>query len=132
MADRQRAVPARPQGLLLPSVIAVPAAASRAIRSIEKLNEAWGLNLWSQAYSSFAEIPMPKSTIWHHPSLIAAWMDFQSDSYVEFCGMQADIIHELTIHPVGTDIMPTGGVNYAKIHEKLDMVQFNHYCRQSD
>ncbi|NLU42812.1 MAG: beta-galactosidase [Firmicutes bacterium] len=95
--------------------------------SIEKLNEAWGLNLWSQAYSSFADIPIPKTSIWHHPSLITAWMDFQSDSYVEFCAMQADIIHELTIHPVGTDMMPTGGINYAKIHKNLDLVQFNHY-----
>lgn len=95
--------------------------------TIEKLNEAWGLNLWSQAYSSFADIPIPKSTIWHHPSLIAAWSDFQSDSYVEFCHMQADILHDLADQPVGTDMMPTGGINYAKIHRKLDLVQFNHY-----
>lgn len=95
--------------------------------TIDNLNEAWCLNLWSQAYSSFGEIPIPKSTIWHHPSLITAWMDFQSDSYVDFCSMQADLLHELTSHPVGTDMMPTGGVNYAKIHQKLDMVQFNHY-----
>ena len=24
-------------------------------------------------------------------------------------------------------MMPTGGINYAKIHKKLDLVQFNHY-----
>jgi beta-galactosidase len=95
--------------------------------NIDALNAAWGTNLWSQAYQSFAELSIPRRDTWHHPSLLTAWMNFQSDSYVEFAEFQADILHKMTGQPVGTDMMPFGGLNYHKIHRKLDMVQFNHY-----
>jgi beta-galactosidase len=95
--------------------------------TIDALNKAWGTNLWSQTYSSFDQLPIPRSNTWHHPSLITAWMEFQSDSYVEFTEFQADILHRYSRHPVGTDMMPFGGLNYHKIHRKLDLVQFNHY-----
>ncbi len=95
--------------------------------TIDVLNEAWGTHLWSQTYESFAQIPIPKSHVWHHPSLQTAWMNFQSDSYVEFAEQQADILHSRTTQPVGTDMMPFGGIHYYKMHRKLDLVQYNHY-----
>jgi beta-galactosidase GanA len=96
--------------------------------TIEALNDAWCLNLWSQAYTSFAEIPIPATHTWHHPSLLTAWMAFQSDSYVAFSNHQADILHKLTANqPVGTDMMPMMGLSYHDIHQKLDVVQYNHY-----
>jgi beta-galactosidase GanA len=95
--------------------------------TVQALNDAWCLGLWSMDYQSFAQIPVPRSDTWHHPSLLTAWMSFQGDSYVEFCHEQADILHRLTRQPVGTDMMPTYGVNYHKMHRKLEVVQFNHY-----
>ena len=95
--------------------------------TIAELNRAWGTDLWSQTYQSFAQLPIPRSTEWHHPSLITAWMDFQSDSIVEYAHVQADILHRLTRQPVGTDMMPTHAVSYHKMNRKLDVVQFNHY-----
>jgi beta-galactosidase GanA len=56
-------------------------------------------------------------------------MRFQSDSYVEFCHHQADILHRLARQPVGTDMMPYFGLNYFDIHRKLDIVLFNHYTK---
>lgn len=94
--------------------------------TIEALNEAWGTNLWSQTYQSFSQLPIPSSKTWHHPSLSTAWMVFQADNLIEFCGFQADILHSLTTHPLGTDMMPLVGMNYHKIHRKLDVVQLNH------
>jgi len=95
--------------------------------TVVALNAAWGTDLWSQTYQSFAQVPVPRTDTWHHPSLIAAWMDFQSDSIVEFAAAQAEIIHRLTEHPVGTDMMPFAGLNYHDMHKTLDMAQFNHY-----
>ncbi len=95
--------------------------------TIEALNDAWCLNLWSQAYQSFDQLPIPRRDIWHHPSFLAAWSDFTSDSYVAFCKHQADLLHEKTKHPIGTDMMPFSGVDYVDMHRALDLVQFNHY-----
>ncbi len=95
--------------------------------TIEALNAAWGMDLWSQTYQSFDQLPIPLSRTWHHPSLLTAWMVFQSDSYVDFCNHQADLLHKAVKQPVGTDMMPFSGVNYQHIHEKLDLVQYNHY-----
>ncbi len=95
--------------------------------TIAALNAAWRTDLWSQTYQSFAQIPVPASWTWHHPSLITAWMAFQGDSYVAFCRHQADVLHRLARQPVGTDMMPFAGLNYHRMHRPLDVVQFNHY-----
>jgi beta-galactosidase GanA len=100
--------------------------------TIEVLNAAWCNDLWSQAYQSFAQLPVPRSDTWHHPALLTAWMRFQSDSCVEFSNHQADILHRLVRQPVGTDMMPFFGLNYFDIHRKLDIVQFNHYNTQDN
>ncbi|MHB1356119.1 MAG: beta-galactosidase [Anaerolineae bacterium] len=96
--------------------------------TVNALTAAWGTDLWSQTYGSFEEVPLPpRSDTWHHPSLQTAWMQFQSASYVDFCHHQADILHREAAQPVGTDMMPFGGLNYWDIHRKLDIAQFNHY-----
>ena len=95
--------------------------------TIEALNAAWGNDLWSQAYQSFGQLPVPRSDTWHHPSLLTAWMVFGSDSYIAYSDHQAGILHALTKQPVGTDMMPLFGLSYHGIHRKLDVAQYNHY-----
>ncbi len=95
--------------------------------TIEALNEAWCTNLWSQTYQSFDQLPVPRADIWHHPSLLAAWDQFNSRSYVEFVEFQAEILHRLTDHPIGTDMMMILGVDHYDMNRNLDVVQYNHY-----
>ncbi len=97
--------------------------------AIENLNKTWGMYLWSQDYTSFDEIPVPRNNVWHHPSLNTEWMLFQARSYKEFSDFQADILHEYLPEDVyvGTDMMPFLGLDYEDMNEKLDIVQFNHY-----
>lgn len=95
--------------------------------SIEALNAAWGTALWSQTYDSFDQLPTPRKSTWHHPSLKTAWSEFISDSYVDFVRQQADILHQHASQPVGTDMMPYCGIDYGDMHESLDLVQYNHY-----
>ncbi len=97
--------------------------------TVERLNEAWNLNLFSQAYDSFADVPPPRDA-WHNPHLKFEWLTFQNESHVDFVHMQADILHKYVNVPIGTDIMPLGGMDYRRLNEKLDVVQFNHYHEQ--
>lgn len=95
--------------------------------SIDALNQTWDTNLWSQTYQSFDQIPLPLTHTSHHPSLITEWLLFQSDCYADFATEQAELLHESATQPVGTDMMPFAGLDYCKVHRKLDFVQFNHY-----
>lgn len=95
--------------------------------TVERLNAAWGNGLWSQTYSTFEQVPVAEKRVWHHPSLRTAWSEFNSESYVAFARQQADILHSLTTQPVGTDMMAVGDIHFGRMHEFLDVVQFNHY-----
>lgn len=98
--------------------------------TIENLNNAWCTNLWSQTYSSFEQLPIPRADILHHPSLLSAWDEFTSQSYIEFVEHQAEILHRLTNHPIGTDMMFFGGIDHYAMNRKLDIAQYNHYHRK--
>ena len=95
-------------------------------KTIDALNDAWNLNLFSQWYDDFADVPAPRDA-WHNPHLVAEWEAFQQNSHVEFVHRQAEILHRHVHVPVGTDTMPFNGMDYRKLTEKLDIVQFNHY-----
>lgn len=94
--------------------------------TIDALNEAWNLNLFSQWYDDFEDIPAPRHA-WHNPHLIQAWNIFQNDSHIAFVRRQAEILHRYVKVPVGTDTMPFNGMDYRRMTEALDIVQFNHY-----
>lgn len=104
------------------------AALKKQYGTIEALNKAWCLTLWSQMYSSFEDVPVPpRGNMWHHPSLLITWMRQQSQNYADFISFQAKILHQYTKAPVGTDMMPFGGLDYVQSHKNLDLVMFNHY-----
>ena len=45
-------------------------------KTIDALNDAWNLNLFSQWYDDFADVPAPRDA-WHNPHLVAEWEAFQ-------------------------------------------------------
>ncbi len=94
--------------------------------TIDALNEAWNLNIFSQWYDDFADIPAPRDA-WQNPHIVQEWRTFQNDSHIAFVHRQADILHRYVKVPVGTDTMPVNGMDYRRMNEKLDVVQFNHY-----
>ncbi len=103
----------------------------RRFGNIDALNDAWNLNLFSQWYDDFADIPAPRDA-WHNPHLKMEWEIFQQDSHIEFVHRQADILHKYVKAPVGTDTMPFNGMDYRRMNEKLDVIQFNHYNTPDD
>ncbi len=94
--------------------------------TIEELNKRLNLNLFSQEYDSFDEIPLPRDT-WENPHLKQEFLISSGQAHIDFVAMQAEILKKYTKAPIGTDQIPVNGLNYRKMHEPLDMIQFNHY-----
>lgn len=95
--------------------------------TIENLNERWNLNLFSQAYDRFEQVPRPLPHTWHSPHLKFEWNQYLAQSHIEFVRMQAEILHRYTDMPVGTDMMPVFNEDYEQMNAFLDVVQYNHY-----
>lgn len=99
-------------------------------KTIDNLNQSWGMYRWSLNYESFDDIDPPslqKHVAWKHPSLQAAWWRYQCDLIVSYAEEQAEILHTYTNAPVGTDMMPNNRLPYYQLTKNLDVVQFNHY-----
>lgn len=99
-------------------------------KTIDNLNQSWGMYRWSLNYESFEDIEPPsiqKNVDWKHPSLQAAWWRYQCDLIVSYTEEQAEILHKYTDTPVGTDMMPNNRLPYYQMTKNLDVVQFNHY-----
>ncbi len=95
--------------------------------TIENLNQRWNLDLFSQAYEDFSQVPQPRPHTWHSPHLKFEWATFHAKSHVRFIKAQADILHRYTDRPVGTDMMPVFNQDYGDMNAFLDVVQYNHY-----
>mgnify|MGYP001110530862 CR=1 FL=1 len=96
-------------------------------QSIDMLNSIWVTNLWSQKYDSFHQIPMPRTDIWHHPSLRLDWKRFITDQVVIFQDIQLEAIRQFSDKPITHDGMPGQSMNYPKIFENLDFMAVNAY-----
>ncbi|MCR5041122.1 MAG: beta-galactosidase [Clostridia bacterium] len=94
--------------------------------SVENLNERWDLNLFSQAYDSFDQVPGDWNA-WHNPHLKYEWAGAHYESDIAFIHRQADILRQYTDAPIGTDMMPVNGMGYEAMCGGLDVVMFNHY-----
>lgn len=56
------------------------------------LNEHWTTAYWSQTYSDWAQIPIPKSG--HNPGLMLAFQQFITQSYNNYQKLQSDILRK--------------------------------------
>lgn len=95
--------------------------------TIEHLNARWNLNLFSQRYAAFEQVPRPLPHTWHSPHLKYEWNQFLAHSHLLFVKIQADILHQYTDRPVGTDMMPVFNQDYEQTNAFLDVIQYNHY-----
>ncbi len=101
--------------------------------TIAALNQAWLTVLWSQEYQSFDQVPLPNPQRvggQHHPSLLAAYRHFMSDSYVAFCNAQARILRLKTGRPVTTNAHNPvyQRIDYEKLFDELDIVGTDSYA----
>ncbi len=99
--------------------------------TIDALNTAWNTNLFSQKYSNFEQIPIPKYG-WHNAHISLDYCLFDSETQANFINDQAKILKKYTKAPIGTDAIPSIQIDYDDLNKNLDIMQYNHYDRVED
>ncbi len=101
--------------------------------TIEEVNRRWNLNIFSLHYDSFEDIEFPDHAQ-HNPHIRLEYLLFQSHIQARFIKEQIDTLRLLVDKniPIGTDAKPYNRIDYEKIAEASDIMQFNHYDKPSD
>ncbi len=99
--------------------------------TLDELNQAWGTVFWSQTYTSWDQIEVPKTNAIHahNPSLLLDYIRFVSDSAISFCEMQAKI---LRMYVDKNQFITTNGMfgrldNHRMAREVLDVYTYDSY-----
>ena len=105
--------------------------------TIENLNATWLTILWSQEYQTFDQVPLPNPqhlTESHHPSLIAAYRHFMSDSYVSLCEAETTALRQHTKKAVTTNGHNPAyqQIDYVDLFRDLDIVDTDSYAGPND
>ncbi|MCR8659611.1 beta-galactosidase [Paenibacillus endoradicis] len=99
--------------------------------TLETLNEAWGTTFWSQTYSSWDQVYLPRLVPGGrqpNPHLALDEKRFISDSVLAFARIQADIIAELAPHHFITTNGLFGHLNSHQLtNELLDFFSYDSY-----
>jgi len=98
--------------------------------SLNKLNEEWGTIFWSQTYTEWDQIPIPRQLeTAHNPSLLLDYRRFISDSYISYQNLQIDILKRICPHKFIThNFMGLfDGIDYYKLAEPLDFISWDNY-----
>lgn len=99
--------------------------------TLEKLNEAMGTVFWNQEYTSWDEIFVARPTLRNssNPHLLLEQKKFVSQSTIEFCKLQADILKK---YRKPGDFITTNGIfghlDYQEMNlQALDFITFDSY-----
>ena len=90
------------------------------------MNNAWGTAFWSQAYSNWEQIWLPRPTVtYQNPSLLLDFYRFTSDMTIRFGVMQYEIIkriapHQFVTHNAFQDMTNVDLRQFA--HEAVDFI----------
>jgi len=98
--------------------------------TLDKLNQEWGTVFWSQTYTEWEQIPLPRGLeTAHNPSLLLDYRRFISDSYISYQKLQIDILRRICPHKFIThNFMGLfNAIDYYKLAEPLDFVAWDNY-----
>lgn len=97
--------------------------------SIERLNEVWGTNIFSERYFSFSQVPQPvKTPFLHNASLSTLYRRFSMDMASEFVEEQAKILKRFGEQPITTNGNLGFDVDNAQLYSRLDCCGFDTYA----
>lgn len=100
--------------------------------TLEVLNEAWGTVFWSQTYTTWDQVIIPRKTVAsHNPSLLLDFYRFSSDMKVEFQARQLRILrHHSTSQFVTHNLMGLfPEIDYYDLGADIDFVSWDNYPR---
>ena len=99
--------------------------------TLEALNQSWGTSFWSQTYTSWDEVWLPRPTVtYHNPSLLFDFYRFISDTTIRFGAMQREIIKRIAPHQFVTHnaFQSMTNVDLSKfVQEAVDFVSYDSY-----
>jgi beta-galactosidase len=96
--------------------------------TIERLNEAWGTDIWATRYQRFDQVPAPVRTPFlHSASLSTAYRMFCRESIADFMDEQSAILRKYSKLPITHNFAPAFSVNLERMTADLDFVSFDDY-----
>ena len=98
--------------------------------TLDKLNEAWGTVFWSQTYSDWEQVHLPRRTPAYSPNPHQALDEkrFISDNTIDFAKLQADILRRIAPHHwITTNGMFGHLDNHKLTEEALDFYSYDSY-----
>ncbi|MCC3355904.1 beta-galactosidase [Bacillus sp. REN16] len=97
--------------------------------TIENLNDAWGADIWSEAYQSFEQVPQPgPAPFLHNSSLSTMYQLFSMEKIAEFSDEQAEIIRNYSSAPITHNSSVVFSVDNERLFENLDFASFDTYA----
>ncbi|MFQ5834488.1 MAG: beta-galactosidase [bacterium] len=99
-------------------------------KTLDKLNQEWGTVFWSQTYTEWEQVPLPRQLeTAHNPSLLLDYRRFISDSYISYQKLQLDILRKICPHKFIThNFMGLfSGIDYYKLAQPLDFIAWDNY-----
>lgn len=96
--------------------------------TIERLNEAWGTEIWSERYQRFDQVPAPRQTPFlHSASLSTAYRMFSGESIAEFLDAQCAVLRRHSAAPITHNFGLGFSVNFERMCAGLDFASFDTY-----
>lgn len=92
----------------------------RKYHTLDALNEAWGTVFWSQTYTDWEQVCVPRPTVSGglNPHLQLDWLRFISDSCISFCDLQGKILRQYI--PADVWVTTNGMFGHVDNHEMTD------------
>ncbi len=104
--------------------------------SVREMNQAWGLEFWSQAYSDFSQVPMPTAEVGsievperHHPSLLIDLARFNNRQWSDYIADQVHTIQRSAGRrvPITTNMVGSMAMDWFAHNRHLDRVGSSMY-----
>ncbi|MFE5322133.1 beta-galactosidase [Paenibacillus sp. NPDC056579] len=97
--------------------------------TVEKLNDAWGTDIWSEYYHRFDQVPQPGAAPFlHNSSLRTMYQLFSYEKIAEFADEQAAIIREYSDAPITHNSSIAFHVDNERLFKHLDFASFDTYA----
>ncbi|MBV9490019.1 MAG: beta-galactosidase [Verrucomicrobia bacterium] len=99
--------------------------------NLEALNQAWGTAFWSQTYTDWDQVWLPRPTVtYQNPSLLLDFFRFTSDMTIRFGAMQREILKRIAPHQFVTHnaFQTMTSVDQEKfVREAVDFISYDSY-----
>ncbi|MBB6633984.1 beta-galactosidase [Cohnella thailandensis] len=97
--------------------------------TIDKLNEAWGTDIWSERYAGFGQVPSPgPAPFLHNSSLRTMYRLFSMEKLAEFADEQATILRKHSDAPITHNGSVAFHADNERLFRGLDFASFDTYA----